>query len=292
MSIHHTNSQGFEARPGNDLTMAGEHEAMLRTNALDSLDGMFAMKGEDLSKPGLESWRQRIRLTLSIDGANSVFYLKRFTCPPVGARRDVRRSGTGARSVAGMEWSWMQSLAVDGIPSIKPVAFGEELVRGRELRSAILTAAVPGRSLERLCKEWCPEDRRAYALLVVPLAELVGRLHRLGYIHRDLYLSHIYYDADAPIEQALHLIDLQRVMRSPLRHNRWVIKDLAALNHSVPHELIRNVDRLRWLKHYLRVSGLNMPLRSLVYRIVGKTLRIDRHEKRRQARLAKPGDRA
>lgn len=199
--------------------------------------------------------------------------------------------------MAGMEWAWMRCLASDHIPSIKPVAFGEELSGGRELRSAILTEAVPGRSLEGWCKEWNTKDRAAHEPLVaprvaprvvplaVPLAELVAKLHAKGYIHRDLYLSHIFYDADVPVERALHLIDLQRMIRSPLRRRRWIVKDLAALNHSVPRALIRDVDRLRWLTHYMRASGLNMPIRSLVYRIVGKTQRIERHQIRRQQRL-------
>ncbi len=289
MSIHRTNHEPSDTRSLNDLCVAGVMEAALRSAGLDSLDALFAASGENLGKPGLDPWRQRIRLTLSVGGADKTFYLKRFTRPPPSARREVRRSGTGARSVAGMEWSWMRRLASDGIPCVEPVAFGEQLHGGREVRSAILARAVPGRSLESLCTEWGIDDRGAFGPLIVHLAELVARLHAGGYIHRDLYLSHVFHDPEAPPERSLRLIDLQRVIRPSVRHRRWIVKDLAALNHSVPARLIRTVDRVRWLKHYMQASKTGCSLRLLLYLIVGKTQRIDRHATRRRRRPAMSG---
>lgn len=289
MSIRRTNHEPSDTRSLNDLCVGGAMEATLRNAGLDSLDALFAAAGQNLGKPGLEPWRQRIRLTLSVGGADKTFYLKRFTRPPPSARREVRRSGTGARSVAGMEWSWMRQLASDGIPCVEPVAFGEQLRGGREVRSAILSRAVPGRSLESLSTEWGIDDRGAFGPLIVPLAELVARLHAGGYIHRDLYLSHVFHDPEAPPERSLCLIDLQRVLRPSVRHRRWIVKDLAALNHSAPARLIRNVDRVRWLKHYVQASKTGIPLRSLLYLIVGKTQSIDRHATRRRRRPAMKG---
>ena len=289
MSIHRNNHEPGDTRVLNDLSIAGPMEATLRGAGLDSLDALFAASGEILDKPKLAPWRRRLRLTINVNGADEMFYLKRFSPPPPTARRDVRRSRTGARSVAGMEWSWMHRLAHDGIPCPVPVAMGEELRGGREVRSAILTRAVPGRSLESLCGRWNEGDRHAYEPLVVPTAELVARFHAGGYIHRDLYLSHIFHDSDSSPEESLHLIDLQRVMRPGLRHRRWIVKDLASLNHSVPSRLIRNVDRVRWLKHYIITSKTRIAFRSLLYLIVGKTQWIDRHATRRRRGPATSG---
>jgi hypothetical protein len=109
-------------------------------------------------------------------------------------------------------------------------------------------------------------------------------LHRCGFVHRDLYLSHIFHDAEARPEESLHLIDLQRVHRPRGAGRRWIVKDLAALNYSVPPRLVRRTDRLRWLTYYLGTPKLDASARRLVYRIVGKTQSIARHDRRRTAR--------
>lgn len=271
-----------------DLTIAEGYEQLLVANGLDSLDALFDLPdAESLSKPGLDAWRERFRLTLGTGGERRTFYLKRFRDPPPSARRDVQRSGTGASSLAGLEWAWMKRLAADGIECVEPVAFGERLCGGKETRSAILTLAVPGESLECWVGRWGAGDRATIGSLIPTLAAFVARLHERGYVHRDLYLSHIFYDPTRRPETSLHLIDLQRVMRPRRLHRRWIIKDLAALNFSTPRSLVLNTDRLRWLTHYLGASKLDRSARRLVYRIIGKTRKIARHEEHRTERWRK-----
>ena len=269
----------------NDLTVVAGYQDALRANGLDSLDALFAVEDADLlSKPGLETWRERLRLEINVGGQRQTVYLKRFSKPPAFGRREVRRSGTGARSMAGVEWTWTHRLAADRIPCVKPIALGEVCERGRETRSAILTAAVPGQSLERWFSQWNGDDRPIVRRLIEPLAELVARFHSQGYVHRDLYLSHVFFDPAVPIGESLRLIDLQRVMRPHIGHRRWMIKDLAALNFSTPTGLVSNADRLRWLTRYIEVRKLGGSARRLVYRIARKTHRIAVHERHRQAR--------
>ena len=274
----------------NDLTVATGYEELLRANHLDTLDALFACTGgESLAKPGLSSWRERIRLPLQKATEPRTLYLKRFRNPPMTARREVRRSGSGASSVAGVEWTWMHRLAHAGIPCAKPVAFGQELERGRERRSAVVTEAVSGKSLETWVSEWSESDRMTIRGLIKPLAGLVARLHAQGYFHRDLYLSHLFYDPALPPEESLHLIDLQRVICPTWQRGRWVVKDLASLNFSAPSNLVSPTDRLRWLKHYAGVSKLDGPTKSLAYGVIGKSARIARHDRRRRERLTSAG---
>jgi hypothetical protein len=121
---------------------------------------------------------------------------------------------------------------------------------------------------------------------LIPLsAELVSRLHEQGYIHRDLYLSHVFFDLDAEIEDSLHLIDLQRVIRPRWGWRRWIVKELASLNFSAPPHLVTGADRVRWLKHYLHLPKLDVSAKRLAYRVIGKTQRIARHDRRRRAGL-------
>jgi hypothetical protein len=267
----------------NQLTIAAGYEELVKRHHLDSLDALFSHSdGERLDKPGLDPWRQRWRLTVEDGGDTSTFYLKRFHAPPTAARRTGLRSGSGASSLAGNEWEWIRRLTADGIPCVQAIAFGQELAGSREVRSAILTAGVAGRSLERWVDEWAAGDRTTIQRLVAATAGLISRLHGHGYIHRDLYLSHVFYDPSQPIERSLHLIDLQRVIRPRWRLRRWIVKDLASLNFSTPSRLLSGTDRLRWLRQYLGIEKLDASARRLVYRVVGKTRRIAERDQRKR----------
>jgi hypothetical protein len=269
-------------RVNGDLLIANGYETLLRANALDSLDAFFTpVLGERLDKPGLDPWRERWRLTLRDGEHERVFYLKRFLHPPRRAWRAMRRSGAGAPSLAGNEWAWIRRLTADGIPCVEAVAYGEEVRRGREVRSAILTAEAPGRSLERWVREWSEADRPIVRSLVPATASLISRLHGQGYIHRDLYLSHVFFDPSQPIERSLRLIDLQRVIQPQCCIRRWVVKDLASLNFSTPSSLVSGSDRLRWLRLYLKVEKLDAAARRLIYRVVGKTQLIAGRDRRK-----------
>ncbi len=271
----------------NDLTIADGCERLLVDNRLDTLDRLFECEPDEiLDKPGLSSWRERLRLTVRLDAEETVLYLKRYTDPPPAARRALRRSDTGARSLAGLEWTRMCQLAANDIPCVQPVAFGERLSRRRERQSAILAKAVPGQSLENWTKDWSCTDRRTIRAAATAAADIVARFHRCGYIHRDLYLSHLFFDPSAGNDAPIRLIDLQRVLHRPRFFRRWVVKDLASLNFSAPVGLCSHADRLRWLKRYLGVPKLDRAAKRLAYAVIGKTRRIARHDQRRRDRLA------
>ncbi len=270
----------------NDLTVMPEYEPILRQGALDSVEALFSCTGEaSLDKPGLEGWRSRLRIVLPGGNGSRTFYLKRYNSPPARARRETRRSGNGARSVAGVEWNWIRQLKRAGIPCVDGVAFGESLADSRERRSVLLTSEVPGDALERMMWTWTSETATHVRRLLPALADLVAALHRAGFVHRDLYLSHVFFDPDAPVGDSLRLIDLQRVKRPERNLTRWIIKDLAALNYSTPQTLVSGADRVRWLKRYLRQQRLDADARRLLYCVVGKTQQIAGHDARRNARL-------
>jgi hypothetical protein len=115
---------------------------------------------------------------------------------------------------------------------------------------------------------------------------LVAGLHGQGYVHRDLYLSHIFFDPARPPQGSLCLIDLQRVMRPRWRFRRWRVKDLAALNYSTPRAIVSQADRLRWLRYYLGVKKLRAAGKQMAYRVIGKTNRISRREPRERTNRA------
>lgn len=285
----------------NDLRVAHGFMETLQQNALDSLDRLFRVEGADfLRKPGLDGWRERVRISLrSLDrevscegdapAAQRTFFMKRYSRPPRRALRRGRRAVPDARTLAGVEWHWLCRLARDGVAAPTPVAIGEEASGGRERRSALVMSAVPGESAESLLARPRRLEPRQVREAARSLADLVSRFHGLGYVHQDLYMSHVFAAWDVDGEARWSLIDLQRVRHSARRSMRRIVKDLAALNFSAPPDRVSRSERLRWLCRYLGIRRLDAAGRRLVYRVAGKTRQIRRHQARRESRLAVGG---
>jgi hypothetical protein len=269
------------------LAVEPSWRAILAEHSLDTLDALFRVTGDrELTKPGLPSWRRRIRLELASSVvASRVLYLKRYKTPPLG--QQVRRivSGRAWRSTAWIEWNWMRTLARCDVAAAEPVAFGEEMIGPWERRSAVLIAGAPGQSLERWVQS---HPERVPPALRDHLARFVWRFHRGGFVHRDLYLSHIFMDRAESEVPSFRLIDVFRVHQPRWRRQRWVVKDLAALNYSTPAGVATTADRVRWLQVYLGVPRLSAKDKVLVRKIVAKTRRLARHDRRRRQRSWAP----
>ncbi len=267
-----------------------EYAAILRHNALMSCAQVFAADaGDRLGKPGLAAWRERRRLVLrGPDGGAHTFYLKRYTRPPLVEQ--VRRilSGRPRTSTAGREWDTIVRLTDAGIPAPAPAALGEEMHGWFERRSFLLLAEVPGESLER----WLPVHwrQRASGLLwrrrrelIDGLARQVAAFHAAGFVHRDLYTSHIFVlDRGREGPAGFCFIDLQRVFRPRWRRARWVVKDLAAL-HLSTEAFVSRPDRLRFWRRYVECAGDPAWSAALAGRVLAKGRRMRRHHERRIA---------
>ncbi len=274
----------------------------LSDRGLARVEVLLRVEGDaDLHKQGLAGWRQRVRLSVGEDaGASRTLYLKRYRRPPLGEQFGQRLRGYG--DTAAIEWHWLTELARLGVPGPVPVAHGRVRRGPFEEASVVVTAAVPGVSLEK----WVPQqsrpggvlrDLRVRRGLSRTLAQVVARLHDNRLIHRDLYLAHVFIDdrlgADFA-DPSLTLIDLQRVFRPWLAGLwgaipgagwwRWVVKDLASLNYSTPADAASTADRVRWFKQYRGVDRLGRGDKLLLRWVTRKTRRIARHDARRNVR--------
>jgi hypothetical protein len=275
-------------------TVAG-YEPLLSACGLDSLEAVFQWdRGERLDKPGLEPWRQRWRISLAGSGQGpETFYLKRFLYPPWRRQWDRWRQGHWLLSTAGVEWRNSCQLARAGIPAAEAVAFGQEMTGPWERRSFILLKSVRGTSLEK----WVPQnlpalekeaDRALRRQRLDRLARFVASFHKAGFVHRDLYLAHIFLEPATttpagPEMEAFRLIDLQRVFRPWWRRQRWTVKDLAALHYSTPDDRISDGERLQFLARYVRVCGRSGQTRRLGSKVQAKARRVAAHQYRGQA---------
>ena len=260
-----------------ELKVHPDYLKALTNNGLCAMGALLETPGESrLVKRGLASWRQRLVLRLNTPNGVQECYLKRFTQPPLS--QQIKNLLAGFATTAEVEFHWIRRLTELGIAAPQVVACGSRRNGFREVASLLLTAELHGESLEK----WLP--RQAASLgrnmkrdLSQSLAALVAKLHNAGLVHRDLYISHIFIAAKGENDINLSLLDLQRVVRPRWRPWRWFVKDLAALNYSIPFSAATNADRFRWLKLYLDQRNVSANQRALIRAVVRKTGRIARH---------------
>ena len=268
-----------------------EGRELLEANQLGTIDDVFAMSnGASLTKPGLDAHRDRIRLELKRpEGGQCVCYLKRYRRPPIGLQLSQliahRRLGGPARA----ESDFIRRLGHIGIATMRGIAMGLQMRGALQEQSFFLTEEVPGESLEKLAQR-CMTDPSAIPPardrheIIRQLALVARRLHEHDYFHRDLYLCHVFMRRGDDGRIALRLIDLARMIERPLMRERWVTKDLAALDYSSPHPLVTRADRLRFLYYYCREDDGRLSefrLRQTMGRVRRRVLKMARHDRHR-----------
>jgi heptose I phosphotransferase len=240
---------------------------------LDSFTAFMDFTGAELVRD--KGIRTIERITLPGEHPMTL-YLKRHNR---GSLREAVRELLGGRcpsSAAAHEWDAIPRLHAAGIETMTPLAFGERRWFPWVGPSFIVTAEIGGVRLEDHVKNLCGKfmEKRG---IIAPLADCVRRMHRAGFNHRDFYLSHIFLQTSAQGFRPA-LIDLQRVQQKARGWNRWVVKDLAALNYSSPTSTVSRADRMRFLHRYLDTVNLDKRGKAFLRRINRKTEKIRRHD--------------
>lgn len=258
-----------------------DYVGLLQSAHLDGLQALLDTPGDaTLGKPGLADWRQRVMLTV----AGQRFFLKRYRQPPPDEQRRQRR--LGFESTAIIELHWIGELRKLGVACPTAVAFGQQREGETERASVLLTAQVPGTSLEKWVRSDAAVALRDHAFrtrLIEHLADLTRTMHDGGLYHRDYYLAHLFLDMPGgrPEDIQITLIDLQRMIRSR-RGGRWASKDLSALHYSAPADVFTCADRLRFYRRYFNRTRLGLLDRLTIRLLTLKSNRIARHSRKHQ----------
>ena len=263
-----------ETEPGR-LWVNSRFEEVLREAGLLSFEALYSARKATLTKDKPQKLRTNFMLKLDTDDGEHVFYLKRHR--PMSMLRALlcRLVGRSRVSPGRTEWENIFLLNELDIPTMTPVALGDDRQAGR---SFTLTEALPNaRPLDVYVGEVDADTRRALAR---QLGELVGRLHAARLTHRDLYLSHVFAVTDKDKTTTLHLIDLQRVGPRTRRLRRWCIKDIAQLEYSRPIGVTTRTDLLRFLYAYFGCDRLGPVEKSFVRRVSRKVRRIAGHDRK------------
>jgi Lipopolysaccharide kinase (Kdo/WaaP) family len=100
--------------------------------------------------------------------------------------------------------------------------------------------------------------------VIAEMARMTATLHTARVFHKDLYLCHFFLDPEEALRgdtrAALALIDLHRLHEHRLLAVWWRSKDLGQLLFSTYGvEGITERDRLRFWKHYRRLTRMRLP---------------------------------
>lgn len=162
-------------------------------------------------------------------------------------------------SDARREMHCMQHLSSSGVPTAEALACMCD--NGTEWLASLAVAPAESADIWH-AKQIKAGDvgRRATQKVIANLAEMVGRMHSAGVIHRDLHCGNVLIRTDGP-EPRLVITDLHRVFRRRRLSRCARAANLAQIFHD-RYELTTRTERLRFLKHYLRSSGAEGTLRG------------------------------
>jgi tRNA A-37 threonylcarbamoyl transferase component Bud32 len=249
-------------KPGWDWTSAGDIGWWVRPDWRAALLGPKGLK--------LDDWRRSGRLSTVKEGPQRVVYrvdlpeggvfIKHFLVP--GWREMFRqwlRRGKGRN-----EAKRAAKLAAIGVPTIVPIALGEQRRQNFLFENYLVTAEVPETVplddfVERILPALSePRQTRIRHELAVGLAELTARLHDAGFLHTDFHPGNLLVRIDADDRPRLAMIDLDALRTRRRIGWRDAQANLALLNH---YFWLRSgrTDRQRFVSAYLRARRADPP---------------------------------
>jgi len=266
------------------ITVNTRYHQLLQKAGLPFDDRIFTLAaGSELHKPNLKG-RFRYRFEIRDHDSRPLWlYLKRTRRPSLADQ--IRRMGSGTlrHSSCWHERYIIKKLSALRIAVPLVVAYGEKMLGPYERASVMITEGIVGQSLERFVPKYFPRgvtnhqlrERREW---IRELATVIRRLHAAGYCHRDLYFSHVFISFNRNRQPVFYLIDLGRCFKMLFRRQRWIVKDLAALEYS-SRNFISATDRLRFMIKYLGVSRLDTRGKKLIRKVIAKADRIALHDR-------------
>lgn len=266
-----------ESSDQHQFRMHGDFADLLKRHGLDNCDALCDTEAGTLLRRLRD--RENWRLDLAAGDGTRTLYLKKHRVRNFGNRLRLAMGLAAPVSPARVEAETTIRLAELGVPTMTVAAYGERLRRDGTLVAAFLSDELKGFEqldlfLPRRFRSPGECDLRS---LLLNVADVAARFHRLGFNHRDFYTCHFFIRETSCGEFAVHLIDLQRVQKWPkLLRRRWHVKDLAQLAYSAHPQLIRATDRLRFLLRYADVDRLDTSTKRLARDVLRKAATLQR----------------
>jgi len=260
-----------------------DYKQALDTLGLNSIDSVFSFKSaRNLTKKNLAFYRSRLQL--EVNPPNSVkpvtLFLKRYDRPPISIQLKNWFSSRSRKSCGSLEFETADALTLAGINTPKTIAYGTQWGTIFEERSFIITEKIPNaEALERKLPEYfkgkkTKENLKLQRQFISKSASFIKKFHKTNYRHRDLYLSHVFYNEN----EIFYLIDLARAFRPLILSQRYQIKDIAQIYYSAPGKYFSRTDRVRFFLNYTGHSKLTNADKTFIRKVIDKAKRMAQHD--------------
>jgi hypothetical protein len=166
-----------------------------------------------------------------------------------------------------------------GLPTMIPVAAGKRVSKVFGSESFLITKGIKDCVTLETYAESCLKTKTftEKTVLIKKTAILSRKMHQSGFNHRDFYLCHLLIGTKENNKDELFIVDLHRVDIRKKVPERWIIKDLAALNYSAKSKNITRTDKLRFIKYYLSTGKISEQDKLFILKIIKKTNRMIKH---------------
>jgi heptosyltransferase-2 len=263
-----------------------DYKSAFETLGLNSMDDVFSFKSaRNLTKKNLAAFRSRLQLEVNQPSSTKpvTLFLKRYDRPPIWIQLKNWLTTHSRKSCSFHEFETAEILSLLGVKTPKTVAYGTQWGAFFEKRSFIITEKIPdAEALERKLPEYFQDQATIENLklrrgFIARLASFIKKFHETNYCHRDLYLSHIFYNDNGDF----YLIDLARAFKPIIFSRRFQIKDIAQIYYSAPGMYFSKTDRMRFFLNYTGHSKLTGPDKTFIRKVINKAKQMAQHDNKR-----------
>lgn len=271
------------AEIGDSFFIDPDYKSALENLGLNSIDEVFSLKSaRNLTKKNLAAFRSRLQLEVNqpTSARPVTLFIKRYDGPPIWIQLKNWLTIHSHKSCSFHEFETAQILKLSGIKTPKTIAYGQQWGTIFEKRSLIITEKIPDAdALERKLPDYfqgrvTTENSKSRRDFIAKLAGFIKKCHETKYRHRDLYLSHIFYNDDGDF----YLIDLARAFKPIIFSRRFQIKDIAQIYYSAPGKYFSRTDRMRFFLNYTGQSKLTGADKKFIRKVINKAKRMAKHD--------------
>lgn len=233
------------------LEFAKDYREYFAAIGLVSFDDLFNYS--EGSFIGKNTKRDVTSFTLSSDGVEKEFFMKRFIRPHF---KDMLFAGMKSGHICSQgqyEWESANFLLDHGIKTYRPVCFGMEMKFAIELRSFFVTEKLQGQCFQDYVTEnWngmSDEDKKG---VIENIGRFFRRVHDAGVNMPDLYVWHLYLESEDPATCDFALIDLHRMSTSRCVKESQVVRNLGAFDFSMAEKYFDDEIRYLLVQSYMQ----------------------------------------
>ncbi len=235
------------------IEFAGNWKEVFASCGIYTAADLYDYKGGEIINTN--SKRNVSRFTLTVDGAEKVFFMKRFHHQHYKDTLFAFRNYFKLMSLGEIEWRNIYMLLNNGIDTYHPVCFGVVNPSLRNMCSLVVTEEIGGECLSDIVAGgWSGLDEQYRRRLLDAVAALAAKVHIAKLSLPDLYVWHYFITGESDGGVDMAVIDLHRMK---LRAGEGeFIRNMGSLHYSMYEKYFTPQERNYVIEQYCRIRGI------------------------------------